>query len=103
MYELWKQEEKSASGEFFLACFAASVNQFYIYRQCTYIVFILQCQNVKKTTTKVSEKSRNMRRSGRFDSVLYNVRADTVTVSGNRKVIFLSVTVYCKSYLANAI
>ena len=56
-----------------------------------------------KTTTNVSEKSRNMRRSGRFNGVLYNVRADTVTVSGNIKVIFLSVTVYCKSYLVNAI
>jgi hypothetical protein len=31
----------------FLACFASSTNQFYIYRQCVYIVFILQYQNVQ--------------------------------------------------------
>jgi hypothetical protein len=28
----------------FQACFAASTNEFNIYRQCTYIVFILQCK-----------------------------------------------------------
>ena len=35
------------TGSLFLPCFAASANQFYIYRQCTYIVFILQCLKVK--------------------------------------------------------
>ena len=31
----------------FLVCFAANANKFYIYRQCTYIVFIMQCQKVQ--------------------------------------------------------
>ena len=35
-------------------------------RQCTYIVFILQCLIVKKTTGKLSKKSRNRHRSKRF-------------------------------------
>jgi len=30
----------------FLACLAASTNTFNIYRQCTYIVFILQCHQL---------------------------------------------------------
>jgi hypothetical protein len=27
----------------FLSCFPASANEFYIFEQCIYIVFILQC------------------------------------------------------------
>ena len=30
-----------------LACFAANTNEFYFYRHCTYIMFILQCQKVQ--------------------------------------------------------
>jgi hypothetical protein len=39
-----KQVEKLVFGKFFLACFAASANQFYIYRQWQSLstVFILQ-------------------------------------------------------------
>ena len=32
----------------FHACFAASTNELYILRQCTYFVFILQCQKSRK-------------------------------------------------------
>ena len=40
----------------FLACFDVIANKFYIYWQCTYIVFILQYQNVgKKTITNFSD------------------------------------------------
>lgn len=42
VYELQKQEDKPVSGEF-CYCFEASTNVFYICRQRTYIVFILQC------------------------------------------------------------
>jgi len=42
---LYEQEEKSI-WRAFLACFVASVNKFYSYRQCTYIVFILQYKKV---------------------------------------------------------
>jgi hypothetical protein len=34
----------------FLACFAASANQFYIFRQCTDIVFILQNRKVQNNS-----------------------------------------------------
>jgi len=40
--------------------FAASTNQFYIYRQCTYILFILRCQKVQKQVSnslKIGEAS----------------------------------------------
>ena len=49
----------------FLSCFAAGVNAFCIFWQCTYIVFILQChppplkKKQKKTTAKLSKKNRN--------------------------------------------
>jgi hypothetical protein len=32
----------------FHACFAGSTNEFYFYRQYTYIVFILQCEKSRK-------------------------------------------------------
>ena len=61
----------------FLSCFAAIANVFYIFRQCTYIVYILQCQS-PKTTAKLSNKLTNKRRSKVFDGVLCHVRAHTV-------------------------
>ena len=43
LYEHSKQLEKTS----LLVCFAATANEFYDYRKCTYIVFILQCQKVQ--------------------------------------------------------
>jgi hypothetical protein len=34
----------------FLPCFEASANELYIFRQCTYIVFIMQCKKKPKAT-----------------------------------------------------
>ena len=42
----------------FLSCFTASEKEFYIFQQCTYIVFSLQCQKAQ-TTDKMSKNSRN--------------------------------------------
>ena len=50
----------------FGASFAASENKFYIYRQYTYIVFILQCTKNRKRTIKLPENSRKKRRSNSF-------------------------------------
>jgi hypothetical protein len=47
----------------FLSCFAVSENEFYIYRQCTFVV--LKCQSPERTG-KLSKKSRNMRLSHLF-------------------------------------
>jgi len=38
-------------------CFATSANTFYIYQQCTYIAFILQCHKVQNNCQNVSENS----------------------------------------------
>ena len=52
IYEFWRV---------FLTCFAASGNELYIFRQCTYI-----CIYRPKETVKLSKKSRNKRCSYRF-------------------------------------
>jgi len=52
---------------------------FYFYRQCTYVVFILQCQkdkNNRQILLKEQEQSLN--------DVLYHVRAYIVTVRSAR-------------------
>jgi hypothetical protein len=56
MYETGR---KASLWQALLSCFASSANEFYILRQCTYIVFILQCQKKPKETAKLSKKSRN--------------------------------------------
>ena len=43
------------------SCSAESANEFYIFRQCTYIVFIFIVPKKTKTTDKLSKKSRNKR------------------------------------------
>ena len=49
----------------FLSYFVVSANKFDIFRQCTYIVFILQSKN-PKTTATLSKKSRIKRFSSFF-------------------------------------
>ena len=49
----------------FLSCFTARENELYIFRQYTYIVFILQCQK-PQTTGKLSKNNRNERRSNKL-------------------------------------
>jgi len=41
---LYTLDRKASLWRAFQSCFAASANEFYIFWQCTYIVFILQCQ-----------------------------------------------------------
>jgi hypothetical protein len=75
----------------FLTCFAASGNELYIFRQYTYIVFIVVCQkpqrNCQKTCLKRAETSVVLIV---FDCVLCEVRAykliriNAVTVSYRR-------------------
>jgi hypothetical protein len=66
--------------------FALSANEFYIFRQCTYIAFILQCNESLNTTAKLYKKSR----AGTgailiiFYSVLCEVRSYIVTISYRR-------------------
>ena len=49
----------------FLSCFTVSEKEFYIFQQCTYIVFSLQCQKAQ-TTDKMSKNSRNKHCSNGF-------------------------------------
>ena len=53
-----KTDRKARIQRAFLACFAESANGFYIFRQCTYIVFIIQCQKAQNNSkmNKVPEK-----------------------------------------------
>ena len=76
-----------------MSCFAASANEFYIFEQCTYIVFILLYEKAE-TAAKLSKQSRNKRRSNRFYSDLCEVRAYLRHEPSVRKTISWSVTVY---------
>jgi hypothetical protein len=49
----------------FLSHFAANANEFYIFRQCMYNVFILRFQK-SKATAKLSKMGRNKPRAHRF-------------------------------------
>ena len=45
LHDIQKQVEKQSF--VFLSCFTANANEFDIFRQCTYIVFILVCQKAQ--------------------------------------------------------
>ena len=67
-------------------------------------MYIMQCQKDQKQTPKLSENSRNKRRSNRFHSALVLLPFLTVALheSGTRKTISWSVTEYTKMYPVNA-
>ena len=77
MYELKKQVEKRVSCGLSVHFRKTNANEFYICRQCLFIVFILQCQKVQRQLLNYAENSRNKRRSKRL---LCELRAYTVAV-----------------------
>ena len=56
-----------------LASFAASANKFYINRQCTFIVFILQCLQVQKQLANCLNIAETIVFLKVFNDVLYHV------------------------------
>jgi hypothetical protein len=92
---IWLEAGRTASFRgAFLCRFAASAKQFYIYRQCTYIVFILQCTK-QLPYSPIKEET----------SVILIIFHDAVTVTYRRstwiryqKAIYWSVTVYNKKF-----
>ena len=92
---IWLEAGRTASFRgAFLSRFAASAKQFYIYRQCTYIVFILQCTK-QLPYSPIKEET----------SVILIIFHDAVTVTYRRstwiryqKAIYWSVTVYNKKF-----
>jgi hypothetical protein len=60
---------------------APSQIELYIYRQCTYIVFILQCQKSPKELLNCLKRAETTVIFIGFDYVLCEVRAYTATVS----------------------
>jgi hypothetical protein len=84
---------------FFLSCIAASSNEFYMFPQWTYIVFILVCPENKQTNQLLKQqqqnKSRNDRRSHRFFVChLLPFHIITQHESGTRRTMPWSVTIY---------
>jgi hypothetical protein len=74
-------------------------NEVYIFRQCMYIVLILQCQRAQKlTTAKLSKKSINKRRSNLFFFFVSYLQLPVQSVPISTKVVS-SNPVYVKLYL----
>jgi len=66
--------------------FAASANEFYINRQCTYIVFILQCKKSQKQLPRYLKIAETRVVLYDINGALCEVRAYSATVSYRRSI-----------------
>ena len=87
----YRNRQKSECLANFLSTFVTNANEFYICRQCLFIVFILQCQKVQRQLLNYAENSRKKRRSKRL---LCEVRAYTVAVL-SRQLHLLDTNIVC--------